>query len=123
MRSTRVPSSHWCVKTALNLAANRRRAQKLRAFFGLEQEPLVAELALQDELLASAKTDLAVREAIEALPSKLRKVVVMCELSGMSYEAISQTLEIPIGTVGSRRAAAMVKLSQRLGHLQKSRER
>jgi RNA polymerase sigma-70 factor (ECF subfamily) len=106
-------------KTALNLAANRRRAQKLRALFGLESAAeLAAPEASSDARLASAQTGRAVRAAIDALPEKLRQVVVLCELSGLSYAAIAKTLELPVGTVASRRAAALEKLALALGPLQ-----
>ena len=57
-------------------------------------------------------------EDIDALPEKLRQVVVLCELSGLSYEEIARTLEIPVGTVGSRRSAALARLAVTLGPIE-----
>ncbi len=108
--------------TALNLAANRRRANKLRTMLGLDSPsaPLESSQKSSDEQVGSAQVDQHVRKAIDALPEKLRVVVVMCELSGLSYETIAKTLAIPIGTVGSRRSAAMQRLEQQLQHLKES---
>lgn len=106
-------------KTALNLAANRRRGHKLRAFFGLEAvDDVEANEPSATDQLHGAKVELQVRRAIDALPEKLRQVVVLCELSGLSYEVIARMLEIPVGTVGSRRSAALARLAITLGPLQ-----
>lgn len=105
-------------KVALNVAANRRRSHKLRAMVGLDQQPLPSTRIAADDHLASAQRDELVRNAIDGLPEKLRQVVVMCELSGLSYEVIAQTLGVPVGTVGSRRAAAMERLTLELSHQQ-----
>ncbi len=42
--------------------------------------------------------------AIDALPAAFRLVVVLADVQGLSYQAIAQTLEIPVGTVRSRLA-------------------
>ncbi|MCU7940107.1 MAG: RNA polymerase sigma factor [gamma proteobacterium symbiont of Bathyaustriella thionipta] len=56
-----------------------------------------------------------VREAISLLPMGQRQVISLVDLEGMSYNEVSQILEIPVGTVMSRlnraRNAMMNKLS------------
>lgn len=44
----------------------------------------------------------AVREAIAKLPDDYRETVVLADLNGLSYQEISDQLEIPLGTVRSR---------------------
>jgi RNA polymerase sigma-70 factor (ECF subfamily) len=44
------------------------------------------------------------QHALDALPEVFRVVVVLSELEGLSYQEIADMLEIPIGTVRSRRA-------------------
>jgi RNA polymerase sigma factor (sigma-70 family) len=66
------------------------------------------------EYLLSQKIESArVNSAIEALPTVFREVLVLRELEGLSYEALSETLNIPMGTVMSRlaRARRMLKLA------------
>lgn len=50
------------------------------------------------------------RQAVTALPSHYREVVVLCELHEMSYADAAGVLECPVGTVRSRlnRARAML---------------
>lgn len=47
-----------------------------------------------------------VREAMEEIPLFMREILVLREVEEMSYQAISEILEIPIGTVMSRLARA-----------------
>ena len=49
------------------------------------------------------------------LPEHLRRVVMLCELSDLSYEQVGSLLSIPSGTVGSRRHKAMCLLREALG--------
>ena len=96
-------------RIALNLAASRRRRARLRRFVGLEQAAPTDER--HPEHLLSGRGEAArVRGAVDALPEKLRRVITLCELGELSYADVARALEIPAGTVASRRAAAMVKL-------------
>lgn len=106
-------------RAAINLASNRLRARKLWGLFGLgavEEQPAAGADAQAQ--LEAAQQRVAVRRAIDGLPEKLKQVVVLCELSGLSYQQIAETLSIPMGTVASRRSAAMASLSKTLGALE-----
>ena len=105
-------------RAALNLASNRRRSSRLRSFFGLEtasDEPSPVRSA--EESLASEETRLRVRKAIDALPERLRQVIMLSEYSELTQPQIGAALGIPAGTVGSRRHAALAQLSEQLGEL------
>ncbi len=104
-------------KSALNLASNRLRVRKVRKFFSLEDTAPVDARDNAEQRLSAEEDRLAIRKAIDELPEKLRSVVVLCELSGLSTAQISETLGIPPGTVGSRRHQAMARLEQALGPL------
>lgn len=41
-------------------------------------------------------------QALAALPEEFRAAVLLCDVEGMDYQEIAQTLKIPIGTVRSR---------------------
>jgi RNA polymerase sigma-70 factor (ECF subfamily) len=103
-------------RSALNLAANRLRARKLRRFFSLESAEHEVDLQADPHAMLEVQQRRAgVRKAIDALPEKLRSVVVLCELSGLSTQQIADTLKIPPGTVSSRRSLAMTALEKSLG--------
>lgn len=103
-------------RIALNLAANRVRAKKLWKWTGLET--LMGESsasASAHESLEQRQREAEVRRAVEALPEKQRQVLLMFEFSGMGHKEIAETLQIPMGTVASRRHAALQSLSAALG--------
>jgi len=58
-----------------------------------------------------------VRRAIDALPPKLRAVLAMREVQGLSYEEIARATGIPTGTVMSRLYHARRALAQKLKDL------
>ncbi len=106
-------------KTALNLASNRRRAAKVRRFFGLEEvEEAPSSDRATDEQLEAEEKKKRVRDAIDSLPERLRAVIVMTEMAEMTYDAVGEVLGIPAGTVGSRRNAALKALAEKLGPME-----
>ena len=96
-------------RTALNLASNRRRRTRVWRMVGVA--------ALDDVADDSGSTDSLskpVKEALEALPTILRDVLLLTELAGMTYPEIATALGIAEGTVGSRRTRALALLRERL---------
>lgn len=55
-----------------------------------------------------------VRLTVAEMPEKLRSVLLMCDIQGMSYEDIAESLQCPIGTVKSRLFHARADLARRL---------
>lgn len=64
--------------------------------------------------LERAELHRALARALQALPDHHRRVLVMRELSGLSYQEIGQALELDIGTVKSRIARARLSLRKLL---------
>jgi RNA polymerase sigma-70 factor (ECF subfamily) len=97
-------------RTALNLAANRRRRKKLWrlvSFDSLPDEP-------PDVRDGTAVLSPRIQRALDALPDRLKRVLVLCELAGMSYGEIAAATGVKEGTVGSRRNRALALLRERL---------
>jgi RNA polymerase sigma-70 factor, ECF subfamily len=46
--------------------------------------------------------DEKVLQAVDALPTEFREVLVLSDMEGLSYAEIAETLHIPVGTVKSR---------------------
>ena len=63
-----------------------------------------------EELLAQKETVRAVRLAIADLPKEFREIILLRDIEGYSYEAISEALNMEIGTVKSRLFRARQKL-------------
>ena len=99
--------STWLYRIAINECLQHRRRQRAPA----EQLPV----ELVDSSAATAErleqTDL-MQQALINLDEKLRAVVLLREVEGLSYEQIAEVLEIPAGTVASQlnRARAELRL-------------
>lgn len=103
-------------RVALNLASNRRRARKVWRWVSLEALWDRSSAAVSaEERLAGAERERALRDAVDALPEDLRRVVMLCEYSELSQREIGELLGIPPGTVGSRRHRALAALRAELG--------
>ncbi len=71
-------------------------------------------LLLNDEIIDTIKT------AIDNLPEEMRMAIMLREFDGLSYEAIAEAMDCPVGTVRSRifraREAIDNKLNPLLAH-------
>ena len=74
----------------------------------------VAEISLQAPAACESPELLAMRRAMEDLPSDLRQTLELRLHDRLSYEEIAEAMEIPIGTVRSRLHAAMIRLRRAL---------
>jgi RNA polymerase sigma-70 factor (ECF subfamily) len=97
-------------RTALNLASNRRRSNKLWRWVSLDA--LIHHQDQPDVTLDTLGREL--QQAIDSLPNGLKQVLVLNELAGMDYQEIAAVLGIKVGTVGSRRNRALAKLRTQL---------
>ncbi len=97
-------------RIVLGLASNRRRGNRLRQWFGGDEVDVVDPRGGADVALSDLILDASVRRAIDELPERLRSVLVMCTFTELDYAAIGAILEIPAGTVGSRRTEAVARL-------------
>lgn len=103
-------------RTALNLAAKRRRSRRLWRWIGLEAagERSSGEPGA-DEALAQGEREARLRRAVDGLPEKLARVLLLTEISGLSHAEVGAALGIPAGTVASRRHLAFKRLGLELG--------
>jgi len=81
-------------------------------------EPAIERDTPETLLLARSSREM-LQKAIDELPVHFREILFLCEVEEMSYQEISETLVIPIGTVMSRLSRARQTLrSQLRAHLQ-----
>jgi len=117
----------WLFRIAINESRNRFRWWKRRrrdvtisldVTIGESNTPL-SETFSSDALNPEEKTlrgerEKILREALNELPEIFREAVVLCDIEGLSYEEIAQTLEVNIGTVKSRIARGRDELRRKL---------
>lgn len=112
----------WLYRIATNLCVDkyRRRALEKKLVVPLEPqreddedpEPTQLPDSTYDpqRVLERSELQVEVHKALTRLPDKLRAVVLLYDLEGMSYEEIAETTGCPIGTVKSRLFNARVRL-------------
>jgi RNA polymerase sigma-70 factor (ECF subfamily) len=119
--------SSWVYRIAVNASIDLKRrssARKLASLDAIEELGTPAggvrgELrddAVQMPMASASRTELEleIQRAISRLSPKLRTVTVLRYTESLSYEEISQTLQISIGTVKSRLARAHDALDREL---------
>jgi RNA polymerase sigma-70 factor, ECF subfamily len=70
-----------------------------------------------EEALLQKANDKMLRHAMEALPLKLRDVLILRELEGMSYKEIAEVTGMPPGTIMSRLSRARAGLRRSISGL------
>jgi RNA polymerase sigma-70 factor (ECF subfamily) len=76
-------------------------------------EPAIERGTPETILFARSSHEL-LQKAIDELPVHFREILLLCEVEEMSYQEISDTLVLPIGTVMSRLSRARRALRNRL---------
>ena len=71
-----------------------------------EEEVLPAVRDTPESILLRHSDGQLVQQALEQLPVAYREVLLLCEVEEMSYQELSATLAIPMGTVMSRLSRA-----------------
>jgi RNA polymerase sigma-70 factor (ECF subfamily) len=96
----------WIYKILRNTFLTSRTGLKATATVPLdlegEGETLLAANETPESILLQRSDGQLVQRALEQLPVAYREVLLLCEVEEMSYQEISATLAIPIGTVMSR---------------------
>ncbi len=108
----------WLVRTAWRLALDRIRARGRRQRY----EDAAASLAVTIEAAAATAEDIAasrefenkVSAALDALPEKLRLVMLLAGIEGYDAREVAALLEIPEGTVKSRLFLARKQMAEKL---------
>jgi len=119
----------WIYRVVLNRAKNRQRwwRRREREMTAMNVEDAEREGAmdlgsiirlgiapLPDRILERKELGEILQEAVATLPFEQRTIILLKELEGLSYEEISRTLNLAIGTVKSRLARARKALRERL---------
>ena len=105
----------WMFRILRNSFLNTRTGLKITVPLGEEEDATLASSDPTPEGVLLAKVDqLTVQQALQGLPIHFREVLLLCEVEEMSYEEISQTLGIPMGTVMSRLSRARKALRTQL---------
>ncbi len=103
----------WLSRITTNTFLDEARRRQRRPVDLLPEEPdrVVPPSVAADDALAAEVLPDDVQDALRELPDEYRAAVVMCDVVGLSYQEISDSLDVPVGTVRSRihRGRAMLR--------------
>jgi RNA polymerase sigma-70 factor (ECF subfamily) len=109
----------WLVRMTWRMALDRQRANRRR--LAREAVDEIVEAGLQTRLEQAAADLVIAKEraeqlwrAIDALPEKLRLVIVLAGIEGHDIREVALLLEVPDGTVKSRLYLARKRLKEQL---------
>jgi len=105
--------STWIYTIALNLCRNELKRRKKFRFFGLDLIKDNREYAISEVKNTNGLSSV-LEKAILSLPVKYRTAFLLRDVNELSYEEVSQSLGIPLGTVKSRVNRARLMLRDRL---------
>ena len=106
----------WLVTLTRNLAIDRARRRIRRSALAQRdalEQPRQAE-ATPEELLGGARASGVVRRALAGLPDAQRQTLEIAFYEGLSYPEIAEREGVPLGTVKSRAARALLALREAL---------
>ena len=113
----------WLLKITRNLVFNELRRSKRRAHIPIQMDPDAEEIPLKDEGTqapdaAALEKELqeAIDRAIARLPETQRMAVILRRYEDMSYEQISDVLDISVPAVKSVLFRARTELRERLAN-------
>jgi RNA polymerase sigma-70 factor (ECF subfamily) len=116
--------SSWLHRIAVNQCLTVKRRKKMRSEEFIDDDDGSGENAFvaSPHLMPSVETEKAerliiVRQAVSSLPVDLRQVIIMKEFEEMTFQEISETLELPLSTVKSRLYTALKQLRMKLERL------
>ncbi len=118
--------STWLYTIAKNLANTELRKRKQRKTTLLSQfskDDKMYDLPSNDnEVGQEIQTEIVskiIRKAVDQLSEKFKTVITLRDIQQLSYEDISEIIDVPIGTVKSRINRARLQLQVELKHLKK----
>ncbi|MFN2506606.1 MAG: sigma-70 family RNA polymerase sigma factor [Acidimicrobiales bacterium] len=100
--------------------AHRNRSRRRRPDLLRDPESHAADAGAADgspgpeDLVVDHTFDAAVASAMETLPLKMRRVLELVDLDGLSYQEAALALAVPVGTIMSRLHRARSRIRQRL---------
>jgi len=110
----------WLYRIAINTCIDYRRKPFFESLFKTSKEGDVfavdqlADSPSPERLYESKQISHAIQLALGRLSEKLRTVIVLKEIEGLSYEEIAAILKVSIGTVKSRISRAREELKMLL---------
>jgi RNA polymerase sigma-70 factor (ECF subfamily) len=113
--------SSWLHRIAVNQCLTKQRRAKVRSESYLDDEAESNQEVFAAPNSGSPSSNLEqnerlrlVRKAVSSLPDDLKQVILMKEFQELTFQEISETLDLPLSTVKSRLYTALKQLRMKL---------
>jgi RNA polymerase sigma-70 factor (ECF subfamily) len=110
----------WFYRLTVNCCLNHRQKEKRRAIEGtgqLDEVPGLDEPDQMEAIILQKQIQNEVHQALLSLKPKLRLMVILKDIEGLSYEEIADRTSCSMGTIASRLNRARNLLARKLEHL------
>ncbi len=113
--------SSWLHRIAVNQCLTFKRRTKSRSESYLDDEENTEDKVFvasptysPSKLTEKSERTALIRQAVSSLPADLKEVIVMKEFQDMTFQEISDNLDLPLSTVKSRLYTALKQLRMKL---------
>lgn len=112
----------WINTVAKNLSKDYLRSASKRHSQNTVSDDEVVNAIQDTKVTPELKLQSKIRQkriikAIDSLKPKLKEVILLCDIEGMTYEQAASKLNVPIGTIKSRIYNAKKELAEQLSDL------
>ncbi|OGF66865.1 MAG: hypothetical protein A2Y62_21865 [Candidatus Fischerbacteria bacterium RBG_13_37_8] len=109
----------WIYKIAFNMALNYKKKWKLfKKKDSFVDDNLMDCRSNPEEETSQRQLNAHIQNAINKLPADQKAMILLREIEELSYEEISQILNVPVGTVKSRLSRARCYLKELLADVE-----
>ena len=108
----------WLYRIAVNTCLDYKKRPFFESIFKSSDKgeefilEAVSDKPSPEKLYESKQLGLALRNSLGKLSLKLRTVIILKEIEGLSYEEIAEVLDVSVGTVKSRISRAREELKE-----------
>ncbi len=106
--------STWLYRIVINTCKDEFKKRKKIETISIDEEDSYKEVKddskTPDEILESMEIRSKIDKAINSLSPNYKEIIVLRDVNELSYKEISETLDVPIGTIKSRISRARIEL-------------
>jgi RNA polymerase sigma factor (sigma-70 family) len=111
----------WLIRIVTNVCYDDLRRQKRRPTTGLDDlpggdsddgAPIPSHQPTPEHVMLETELQQAIQQCIRALGRDQQSVLILCDVQGLSYQEVAESVNVNLGTVKSRLSRARVAVRQ-----------
>jgi len=108
--------STWLYRLTVNLCLDhlrKRNAHPTESLEDIDEKALIYEKTPEDDVILRERRE-AIQRIIGSLPGKMRAIIILREIEGLSYKEIAEAMSCSMGRVKSLLHEARMELKRRM---------